>query len=326
MKPIISVIFPVFNASQHLKEAIGSILSQNYQNFEIIIINDGSTDKSEEILKSYKDSRLKIITHRINKGLVYTLNEGFRHCRGKYIARMDADDIAQQNRFTTQASYLDNNPDIDVVGSSIRVFGIDNYFWTLPSNPMEVDAHSLFRCSLAHPSIMMRKTSVEQYKLTYSNLYPDAEDYFLWAKILAQGGKLANIKETLLRYRTHNTQIGYKNKKQINSTRRIYHWQLLNRLKINANIKELALHHGIATLTSAKNKRELLAKRDWLIKLISANRQYGSYDNKIFMNLCAEYWMDNCYVSELGVMKYLYMMLHPTNISIISKKLISRLV
>ena len=119
----VSVILPVFNAEKTLKTAIDSILEQTYKNFELIIINDGSNDLSEAIIKEYKDHRLKYFINEVNKGLIYTLNKAVSLCKGEYIARMDSDDISAKNRLETQVRYLTLHPDILAVGTARSIFG-----------------------------------------------------------------------------------------------------------------------------------------------------------------------------------------------------------
>jgi glycosyltransferase involved in cell wall biosynthesis len=326
MTPELTVILPVHNSEQYLSEAIVSILNQTFEEFELLIINDGSKDKSGDIIKSFTDSRIRVVNHKHNKGLVVSLNEAIAISRGSYIARMDADDISDPNRFALQLQYLRENPSVDVVGSSVRVFGIDNYIWDLPLDPDSLDAHTLFRCSLAHPAIMMRKSTIGKLKLKYLKFHQDAEDFDLWSRLLAKGGRIGNIATPLLSYRTHDSQISHKNSRQVISTRSIYSWQLKNRLNIIASKRDLEMHHLIATLNISKNARSLEKKRRWLANIIQANNQTHAYKSDKLRDLCATYWMDNCYVSGLGPIKYIYLLKYPTTISAILMKVRSKII
>ena len=120
--PKVSVLMPVYNTKEeYLREAIESILNQTFTDFEFIIINDGSTNNAEEVIKSYKDSRIKYYRQE-NHGLIYTLNYGLSLCNGEYIARMDSDDISLPFRFEKQIEVLDKNPNIGIVGGLIKIF------------------------------------------------------------------------------------------------------------------------------------------------------------------------------------------------------------
>ncbi|HAS7841575.1 TPA: glycosyltransferase family 2 protein, partial [Vibrio cholerae] len=141
--PKISVVMSVYNGEKYLGEAIDSILKQTFSDFEFIIINDGSTDKTLEIIKSYmkKDDRIVLVS-RENKGLIVSLNEGLDLAKGQYIARMDADDISIKSRFEKQIEFLDSNPDIGVCGTWVEVFGenIKSKKWKMPTQDPDLKA------------------------------------------------------------------------------------------------------------------------------------------------------------------------------------------
>jgi len=199
--PLISVIMPVYNAEKYLDEAIQSILNQTYKDFEFIIINDGSKDKSLEIIEKYKneDERILLIS-RENKGLVESLNEGIEKSKGKYIARMDSDDISLPNRFEEQINLLTQNINIDVVGCFYQL--IDEYskvkgdIVKVPVTKEDILMNLCYTVPLAHPSAMIRKSVFKQVK------YEDnpTEDYLLWTQIY-NGENFTNIEKPLLHYR-----------------------------------------------------------------------------------------------------------------------------
>ena len=209
MSELISVILPVYNGEKYLKEAIESILNQTYKDFEFIIINDGSTDKSLDIIEKYKkeDERIIVIS-RENKGLIATLNEGIEKAKGKYIARMDQDDISLSNRFEEQLKIMENDKEIVVCGSWINVFGenrkekISKYF----QYDKEIKANLIMSCCFAHPSVMMRRDAFLDNNIWYDENFKNAEDYHLWTQ-LARVGKFYNIPKVLLNYRFLETSI-----------------------------------------------------------------------------------------------------------------------
>lgn len=209
MVPIISVVLPIFNAEKYVKEAVQSILDQTFINFELIVINDGSTDGSLKILEHFKalDKRVVLIS-RENQGLVKTLNEGVSIARGYWIARMDADDIALSSRFEKQLQWLIQN-NLDICGSWVRLFGpagkrILKHSQTDAAIKMEM----LFGTPFAHPSVIMKKELVKQ--LLYDTAWEKCEDYDLWERATRAGWRMGNVPEVLLLYRQHSAQISNK--------------------------------------------------------------------------------------------------------------------
>jgi len=210
---MISVIMPAYNAETYIADAIESILHQTYRDFEFIIVNDGSTDKTADVVRSYKDKRIIFIDRDENKGLVYSLNEGIRHAKGDFIARMDADDISVQNRFELQLKYLLNHPNIDICGGSYKCFGTENRLVECVSEPKRISEQLFRECVMAHPTIMMRRSIVYQREL-YNQDYLYAEDYELWCRLKKRGIKFGNIPEVILNYRVTDTHISAKHNKR----------------------------------------------------------------------------------------------------------------
>ncbi|MCC5796254.1 MAG: glycosyltransferase family 2 protein [Methylophaga sp.] len=209
----LSVIMPVYNGDKYLCEAIDSVLCQSYSNFEFIIINDGSTDKSSQIIRDYakKDARIKVIDQD-NRGLIYSLNQGINQSSSEIIARMDADDICHPERFKMQLDYLEKNPNVVALGSLVNL--IDSEGDTISdfnrnTSHSEIDKQHMRGVGggIVHPSAMIRRSALLQVGL-YDDLFPHAEDLDLWLK-LAEIGELANISECLLRYRQHSESIGH---------------------------------------------------------------------------------------------------------------------
>lgn len=208
MKPDkeISVLLPVFNGDKYISEAVDSILNQTFHDFEFIIINDGSTDHTSDILKIYEsqDDRIRLIS-RENKGLIASLNEGIHIASGKWLARMDADDIAMPNRLERQLYCIEQSR-ADVAGTWVKYFGMGNpIIWRGYQSDPAIKAELLFKCPFVHPSIMMR-TSLAK-KLKYDPASEKAEDYDLWVRAALHGSKMINIPEVLLQYRRHTSQV-----------------------------------------------------------------------------------------------------------------------
>ncbi len=214
--PMISVVMPVYNGEKYLREAIESILNQTYTDFEFIILNDGSTDRTEEIIFSYDDSRIVYVKNSENLQIVKTLNKGIALAKGKYIARMDADDISLPERFEKQLKFMDGNPDIDICGSYIKMFGERNGIWKMPLIHDEIAVELLFGPSFAHPTIMGKRSFFSKFH--YIEDYDRTEDYALWTES-SKESKFANLSDILLLYRVHEVQISshFKNIQQMQS-------------------------------------------------------------------------------------------------------------
>lgn len=206
-KPLISVIMPVFNEEKYLSHAISSILNQSFSDFELIIINDGSTDNSLNIMNSFSDSRIRIIDQN-NQGISSCLNKGISESRGDFIARMDADDISRYDRLKIQYEFFKNHPDYGIVGSAVNVIDTDGKRWgkqTFISSDVGIRWLCLTQSPFVHPSVMIRKECLVNNHLAYSEL-KYVEDYDLWIKLLVHTKGFV-IDQTLLDYRVHKFNI-----------------------------------------------------------------------------------------------------------------------
>lgn len=203
---MVSVLMPAYNAAEHIGEAIDSILAQTFVDFEFLIINDGSTDNTVDIINGYDDPRIKLIHNDGNKGLIYSLNYGLKIAQGKYIARMDADDIAMDTRLEKQVSFLENNPDISILGTAFILMGTPHEIHH-PNYNEEIRIKLLDDGAFAHPTVMMRKDSIDSNNIRYNADYKYIEDYQFWVEAAIKNLKMANLDEVLLQYRQHSNQV-----------------------------------------------------------------------------------------------------------------------
>ncbi len=203
-KPVISVVLPVYNAQDYIFDAVNSILAQTYDNFELIVIDDASSDSSPNIVASLVDSRIRLIRNGENCGLVKSLNIGLHAAAGTFVARMDHDDIALPDRLARQLEFLEANPKVAVVGTGYQLIDASAYpglIYHPPQNPSEVEWAIPFVCPVAHPTVMMRR-SVISLVGGYSESAQFAEDYDLWERVLRQEA-IANMPDVLLLLRKH---------------------------------------------------------------------------------------------------------------------------
>jgi GT2 family glycosyltransferase len=213
--PIVSVVMSVFNAECFLREAVESILAQSFRELELIIIDDGSTDCSGSILDYYqrRDSRV-YIHHQENKGLIDSLNLGCALARGKYIARMDADDIAIRDRLFWQVDLMERLEDVGLLGGAVQLIDVAGRPLSISQNPIhdcEIRA-ALADCPFWHPTILMRKQAFQDVG-GYRKLFVDAEDHDLWVRI-ADRYRLANLRQVLVKYRIHPDQVSVRKCRQ----------------------------------------------------------------------------------------------------------------
>ncbi|HCL5277183.1 TPA: glycosyltransferase family 2 protein [Salmonella enterica] len=208
--PDISVLLPAYNCEKYIGEAIDSILNQSFSDFELIIINDCSTDNTDDVIKKFLyDKRIRYYINSENLQLVKTLNKGLELCRGKYIARMDADDIAFPSRLMQQIIFLESNNDYVLIGTEYVTFGAKSRYIRLPHSDVDCRSAMLTCSPFCHPSTMFRREIIDKYNLKYDTNYMHAEDYKFFSE-LAKRGKVANIGSVLLKYRVHDNQITKK--------------------------------------------------------------------------------------------------------------------
>lgn len=277
MRPAVSVLLPVYNGETYLAEAIESILNQEFRDFELLVLDDGSTDQSMDIVRSFTDGRIRLIRSNRNNGLVATLNLGIELSQGAFIARMDADDVSLPHRLGLQHDYLNRHPDIAMCGGAVKVMGTEE-MWIQPQDPEEVKCSLLFRCCIAHPTVMIRRESLTTTGMFYDPRFKHAEDYELWVR-LSRRTLITNLRIPLIRYRLHNNQVSrVHSTAQINRTREIHRRQL-EELGLNPTESQLDIHFD-----PYKNcgTPEL---QNWFYLLLDANRKHPIYRQSVFENV-----------------------------------------
>jgi len=212
-RPFVSVLLPVYNGEDYLAESIQSVLDQTYGNFELIVLDDGSTDRSREIGLQFAelDARVKLVHNSSNHGLVTTLNHGLDIAQGKFIARMDADDICLPARFVKQVEYLESHPEIGVLGCDIHYMDENGNLTVVPDfsfhSDVEIRWNLFFINPFCHPAVMIRKSIIDKYQLRYDSQATHVEDYEFWGRfLLVSNGE--NLPEILLHYRIHSRSVG----------------------------------------------------------------------------------------------------------------------
>lgn len=284
----ITVLMPVFNGKLFIKAAIESILVQTHNNFEFLIINDGSTDDSDSIIKLYSDKRIKYIKNEDNKGIVATLNEGLMLSSGKYIARMDADDISLPQRLEKQVAFLENHPEYVLCGCrALAINAKDEKLFNLnrPTTFEQIKVFNLFRNAFIHPSVMAHTAIMK--KFGYREDYKYAEDYHLFSQ-LTMNYKVANLGERLLYYRLHEESItSKKNIEMVINEMKTMKF-LLSFLFDKLDDKSLRIHLSVLRPQSACFSS--IEIHDYLINILQKNKEKQVFSNTILRKQLQKEW------------------------------------
>jgi glycosyltransferase involved in cell wall biosynthesis len=211
-QPLVSFVIPSYNSGKFLRQTLESCLNQTYSNIEILLINDGSTDNTDEILEDFKNiENFFHIKNEKNEGLIYTLNRGMKLARGEFIARMDGDDICLPGRIQAQVDYFQKHPDVDVLGTDIIIIDQDNKRKGKPREVIrseaEIEWSIVSSCPVFHPTVMLRKKLLENEPFSTSLYFVSdkiAEDLGLWARVLLANKKIAVLNDPYLLYRKHS--------------------------------------------------------------------------------------------------------------------------
>jgi glycosyltransferase involved in cell wall biosynthesis len=303
-QPKISVILPCYNAAEFLPEAISSILSQTFTDFELILVDDGSTDGSREIISKQKDRRIRVIRNEKNLGLIETLNTGFAAAKGEYIARMDADDVSRPERFEKQLAFLEKNSAVGVCGTWMHMIHNNKVYKHRYLTSDLIKSALVFNNPVVHPSVMLRRSIFAGNANVYSASYPHGEDYALWISLLDKTN-FAVLDEPLLEYRAHAQQVSRKfNDTQRSSVKKAQEI-IFGHLGINVNEAEKEIHFSLFLEDYQKTKTYYTAVEKWLLRLVAANEKAKFFENNTFRNLCGEWWFRlNRELAPVGIGSY----------------------
>lgn len=301
--PKITVLMPVYNVAPYVAEAIESILKQTYTDFELLIINDGSTDATRDEILKFRDGRIRFVENERNIGLANTLNKGIDLAQGEYIARMDGDDISLPHRLEKQAAVLDNHPDIDICGAGYRFFGAKNYDVIYPQEHEAIKAGLLLGCYMIIP--MFRKKSINDAELRYEQEFFPAEDYRFWTRCVMHL-KMYNIQEVLFNYRMHSTQVSETMTNQPEMTIRVKEIYLRGLL---TGLDEQQAHDFVCNLadTIIQTLDDIPVLDNLINSLLKENNEQRAIDPVVFTKILhnfvqgklrsyiAEIWFENKY-------------------------------
>ena len=290
-EPKITVLMSVYNGEKYLREAVDSILSQTFTDFEFLIIDDASTDRTPEILRSYKDPRIMIVTNKENLGLTKSLNKGLALARGEYIARMDADDISLQERFEKQLMFLETHPDIVLVGTSFQAIDYEGNLledFILPRYILPTNIHycDLLKSNFfVHGSVIFRREVVEKLS-GYNELFRRCQDYALWLQ-MAKSYSLYIIPDVLYKLRIHDDSVSKKGNESI-----LYHILAVRIAEGSISddlIEEIRLS-GIRCLQNCFNNRDWVYYHTSMAMICCSNGDLKRARQEYWNLLCREPW------------------------------------
>ena len=289
-KPLVSVNMVSFNSEKYIAESIQSILNQTYKNFELIIVNDGSTDNTLREINNFNDSRIVIINNKNNFGIPHSRNIALRASNGKYIAIQDSDDVSLKERLHIQVNYLENNLKFGLVGS--LAIGIDqdgktlNRKQSLGLNSRETKVMIFFRNCFTHSTIMYRKNKLK--KIYFDQKFKITQDYDAIIKI-ARDSKIKNIDEALIMYRFHENSIS-QNLRDKEEEEKIIIGSQLEKLGISNTKKNIIAHKKFKIRTIHKNLGLIFAQLGLLEKLLLGNQEHKILPEPEFSNRLVRYW------------------------------------
>jgi glycosyltransferase involved in cell wall biosynthesis len=293
MSPYVTVLMPVYNTEMYLKEAIDSILNQTFRDFEFIVINDGSTDSTSDIIESYSDPRIIYLQNEKNLGVATSLNKGLSIAKGTYIARMDGDDVSRCDRLEKQVAFMDANPEIGVCGTWLETIGDRNEVWSPPRNHDQIIVGMLFYVNTYHPTVIIRKDTIYKLQEFYDEDFQYAEDMEYWARLAIHGVKFANIDEVLLKYRLHETnayKIHYEIQKKNNDAVRFTYLRLL---EIELSEEEM-LTYNILLNGNSSDRESIRKVSQLIIKIQEANKKTKFFSKSALSRELAQWWFRLC--------------------------------
>ncbi|HWY10797.1 MAG TPA: glycosyltransferase family 2 protein [Bacteroidia bacterium] len=304
--PLVSVLMPVYNAEAFVKEAIASILDQSYQNFEFIIINDGSTDSSEGQIISFKTDKIKYYKNETNLGLIATLNKGIDLCKGEYIVRMDADDLSLRDRIKKQVEFMESNKGVGVCGCDYIHFGKGKQIPLKSHHTHDlISGWMLFNSSVVHPALIIRSSVLKSEKTYFNSEFKHVEDYELWSRLLFKS-QFADIPETLLKYRIHASQVSLKFRgEQIENGNKVRK-RLLEKIGFKFSEREFRVHCLLGNSQIISSLNDLAALSVWFDELYDQNQKLKFIPEATLQNILAKQWYDACGITNLGTKAFFF--------------------
>jgi len=292
--PKVTVLMPIYNAGKFLREAVDSILKQSFSDFEFLIIDDGSTDGSQSIIRSYDDSRIRFVQNERNLGVARTLNKGFTLAQGQYVARMDADDISLPYRLEKQVHFMEENPEVGVSGTWIRLFGDQpRVVGRCPVGAPVVKSYLLFDNPMFHPSVILGRAMIEKHGLRYDPLFKRTEDFELWSRA-SEFFAMDNLPEVLLHFRVHGSSVTSTTQDVMTQQTEKILARSLERIGIEPTSEEIKFHHVVGRGRRLYSRDDIERGERWLSMICDRNREAGVHDTEALDKAIGMIWFRVC--------------------------------
>jgi glycosyltransferase involved in cell wall biosynthesis len=285
---------PIHNCRTFVAEAVRSILSQSFTDYELIVIDDASTDGSADEVRTFADSRIRIIQNERNVRVAGSLNNGLAIARGRYIARMDGDDISVPGRLAAQFAFMEANPDIGVCGGWVTYFGVGiPHVFRPPTAPLELAAFMLFQNPLCHPTVMLRRSCLDSAALQYDTAFTFSEDYDLWTR-LAPHTRLANLPSVLVHIRQHPSSVSREFAATMTAQTNVILRRMFRHLNLNPDEEAIQFHFRIGRGSRLDSMGELDRAEAWLQELLQLNERVKGFDAAAFRRVTGQVWFRVC--------------------------------
>jgi len=306
----LSVIMPVYNGEKYLEEAIFSVLNQTFTDYELLIIDDGSTDSSVKIIQSIKDSRIRLVKNDKNRGVAYTRNVGLKEAKGEYLAWMDCDDLIEPNRLQEQINYLRENLEVGICGTALQRFGEGKpYISKKFLDPQSIKSALLFYNSLLSATTMYRMKMVKEAQLEYDTRLAVAEDYDFFFEASFHF-PIKNLDKVLYYYRASESSIMKvytERRQQLFDFHKIIYAKAFDKLEIPHWDKNFELHYSCASTEVINTFSKLEEVFNWLIYLKNRNSKFKVYEVNSFDRVLASVFFLVCKKSsQIGLKTYLF--------------------
>ncbi|MEW4563917.1 glycosyltransferase [Bremerella sp. JC770] len=291
-QPSVSILLPIFNGAKHLQAAIESILRQTHADFELILIDDASTDSTLDVIQSFTDPRIVVLKQLRNHGMAAALNLGIDVAQGEFLARMDADDLALPQRLEKQIEFMQAHPEVGVCGTQMRHFGELRGVYRKPLAHDMIMAMMLIEPVMRHPTVMLRRCLLARFDFRYDAFFEVAQDYDLWTRMI-QKTRFANLPEVLLQYRCEGQNNSFvKHTLRDQATYRIRKRFVESILEREATDDEASFHHRFAN-GHATDRESLENAEDWITTLRRANQMSRRCDAIQLKRVLAYLWCMN---------------------------------
>ena len=307
-QPLISVVMPVYNCERFVGEAIDSILNQTNKNFELIIVNDGSTDHSEKVILSFNDERIKYIRNQVNAGPSFATNRGFSLAKGKYVAGADSDDIYKPERLQKQVDYMENNHNVDILSSGYEAFGSENYVFRRTYNNNQIRSYFLWAMLIPNPCFVIRRSLLLKHNLRFDESIMAGQDYEFWERVSCFTKAHYYItNDILFKYRVHKNSISFKRNIIAQKTIGIVRERQLKRLLGNSYHPNHLQNLEMTYSGNINSFKEIASSLSFLKTIKTANRKKQMYDSDDFNKYIKSKYIMVCkrgvYISKIGSLK-----------------------